>query len=233
MKRVLVYDVPTRVFHWLFVLLFLSAFSIAKFSEDEAQIFYLHMICGLTLVFLVFCRLIWAGIGTRYARFGGFELNLKSLQTYLLSVQKKKLTPTAGHNPASSWAAITMMVCALSSACTGILMTSGTKGEWLEECHEISAYSFVIVAILHVLGIVIHTIRFKDMIGLSMLDGKKAHLQESDSISHPYLGMGLLLGGVVLLFGFYLHKNYDAHSGKLEVFGAQLQLTEIKKEEDH
>lgn len=39
MKKKAVYDLPTRLFHWLFALLFLIAFIIAKTIDDESSLF--------------------------------------------------------------------------------------------------------------------------------------------------------------------------------------------------
>ena len=44
---------------------------------------------------------------------------------------------------------------------------------------------------------------------------------------------GILLGVSVVLFGLYLNKNYDKRTGKLEVFGATLQIGENKAEKNN
>lgn len=225
-KRFLVYDFPIRVFHWLFVSLFVGAFGIAKFIEDSSRLFQYHMMLGLTLLFLIVCRVLWGIVGTRYAKFESFALNPRLLFNYMNDVRKGTYSRWVGHNPASSWAGLIMMGCGVTSAISGAMMTSGLKSEWFEEIHEISANTFLVVAAMHVLGIVIHTVRHKELIGLSMVDGKKERVFEGEQISSAYWGMGILLGCVVLLFGFYLNKNYDSQTGKLEAFGFTLQLKE-------
>lgn len=49
MKRELVYDLPTRIFHWMFAVLFLTAFVITKTVDDESAVFSYHMLAGLVL----------------------------------------------------------------------------------------------------------------------------------------------------------------------------------------
>ena len=47
MKKISVYDLPTRFFHWLFASLFIAAFAIAKTVDDESPLFSYHMLAGL------------------------------------------------------------------------------------------------------------------------------------------------------------------------------------------
>jgi len=226
MRRQLVYDLPTRLFHWLFAALFLIAFVIAQTIDDDSSWFNLHSLAGLTLGFLVLLRIVWGVFGTQHARFSGFALNPKDLIGYfkgILSGEKKRW---AGHNPASSWAAIIMMLLALGLAVTGYLMTSGPDKETFEDVHELFANGFVIVAILHVAGVVLHTIRFQEMIGLSMIDGKKAEVPTDQKIASSRPAFGILLIGLVVAFGLHLFKNYDQQSGSLKFFGTTLQLSE-------
>lgn len=226
MRQNLVYDLPTRVFHWLFAGLFLTAFIIAKTMDDESPWFNFHSLAGLTLGFVVLLRILWGFWGTKHARFSGFALNPIDLVNYfrgILSGEKKRW---AGHNPASSWAGITMMILALGLATTGYLMTSGPNKETFEDIHELLANGFIIVVVLHVAGIVLHTIRHQEMIGLSMIDGKKADVALDQTIPSPKSAFGILLIGLVVAFGLNLFKNYDRATGALQFFGTTLQLSE-------
>jgi len=46
MRQLLVYDFPTRVFHWLFAGFFVTAFAISNLVDDESARFSLHMLAG-------------------------------------------------------------------------------------------------------------------------------------------------------------------------------------------
>jgi cytochrome b len=245
MRRQLVYDLPTRFFHWLFAALFLIGFIIAKTVDDDSSWFNYHSLAGLTLGFLVLLRLIWGGFGSQHARFSGFALNPMDLISYFKGIFSGTKKRWAGHNPASSWAAIIMMILALGLAVTGYLMTSGPSKEAFEDIHELFANAFIVVAVLHIAGIVFHTIRYQDMIGLSMLDGKKVEVPSSQIIRSSQPVFGILLIGFVVAFAIYLVKNYNTQGRSLQFFGTTLQLgenegnsddgnnTEVKREEDH
>ncbi len=232
MGRQLVYDLPTRLFHWVFAGLFLIGFIIAKTIDDDSSWFDYHSLAGLSLGFLVVLRIIWGVFGTRHARFSNFALNPIDLMSYfkgILSGEKKRW---AGHNPASSWAAIIMMTLALGLAVTGYLMSSGPNGENLKDIHELFANGFIVVVVLHIAGIMLHTIRYQEMIGLSMIDGKKADVSSDQRISSSRSVIGILLIGLVVVFGLHLIKNYDIQNRSLQFFGTTLNLGENEGNEN-
>jgi len=225
MNRQLVYDLPTRLFHWLFAGLFLTAFIIANTVDDDSLWFSYHSLAGLTLGFLVLLRIVWGVFGTQHARFTDFALNPLALVGYfkgMLSDEKKRW---AGHNPASSWASIIMMLLALGLATTGYLMASGNEDAF-EDIHELLADAFIVVVVLHVAGVVFHSMRHREMIGLSMVDGKKVEVPVNQTIRSSRSAFGILLLALVVAFGLNLYKNYDEPSQSLQLFGTTLQLGE-------
>lgn len=223
MSKSLVYDLPTRVFHWLFSIIFLTAFVIAKTVDDESVTFSYHMLAGLTLSFVVLLRIIWGFWGTKHARFSGFAFKPSDLISYLKGILTNDKRKWAGHNPASSWAAIIMMALALGLGLTGFLMASGNK-EAFEDVHELLANSFIIIVILHVAGIILHTLRHREMIGLSMIDGKKQDIATDMSIASSKSMAGILFIGLVVSMGLYIFKSFDSQNRTLHVFGVSLQL---------
>lgn len=231
MRTTLVYDLPTRLFHWLFSGLFLLSFVIAKNIDDESLIFSYHMLSGLMLGGLVLWRIVWGFIGSEHARFFGFNLNPLQLKDYFLGILSGSKKRWPGHNPASSWAAMTMFTLALSLAITGSLMSTGNK-EAFEDIHEFMANTFIVVAILHVAGVILHSIRHQDMIALSMVDGKKEISESGAAISSSRFFATALLLAFVISSGTYIFKNFDSQNRTLTVFGQTLQLGENETEEN-
>lgn len=231
MRQHLVYDLPTRLFHWLFAGLFLTGFIIAKTVDDESPWFNYHSLAGLTLGFLVLLRILWGLFGTKHARFTGFALKPVELFSYFKGILTGNKKRWAGHNPASSWAGLTMMFFALGLAVTGYLMTSGPNKESFEDAHELFANGFIIVVILHIAGIALHTIRHQEMIGLSMIDGKKEDIAMDQTIPSSKTPFGILLVGLVVAFGLHIFKNYDGQTRSLKFFGTTLQLSENEENE--
>ncbi len=230
MRQQLVYDLPTRIFHWLFSGLFLVAFLVAKLVDDESSAFSYHMLAGLILSFVVILRIPWGFFGTRYARFSAFALNPRDLLAYFKGILSGSRKLWVGPNPASSWAAILMMVIALCLGITGFLMTSGINKSF-EDFHEFLAYGFLFLALTHIAGIVLHTIRHKDLIGPSMIHGKKACASANQAITSARPAFGVLMIGLVVVFGLNLFNNYDSQHRSLQFFGSTLQLTKNEDSE--
>lgn len=229
----LVYDLPTRVFHWAFAGLFLTGFLIAKLIDSESPWFNYHSLAGLTLGFLVLLRVVWGFTGTKHARFSGFALNPKDLVGYFKGILLNDKRRWAGHNPASSWAGLSMMCLALGLAITGYLMTSGAGKEDFEDLHELLANAFIIVVGFHILGIAVHTLRHREMIGLSMIDGKKVAISAEQTIPSARSATGVLMIALLVAFALYLNVNFNRQTGVLRFLGATLQLSDNEARNDN
>ena len=225
MKKKLIYDLPTRLFHWIFAVLFLTAFLIGKNVDDESSLFPYHMLIGMTVGFLVILRLIWGFTGTKHARFLNFELGPTKLITYFLGILKGEKMKWPGHNPASSWAAILFLVLAAGLCTSGYLMITGLKEE-LEDIHELFANAFIITALMHIAGIALHTFRHKELIGLSMVNGKKEGIEPDQVISSSKPAFGLAFVIFVLIFISLILKGYDTKTRTLFIFGKNFVLSE-------
>jgi Ca2+/H+ antiporter len=134
-----------------------------------------------------------------------------------------------GHNPGSAYAIFIMLALVLALATTGILMGQGYES--LEELHEILAYVMVGVVVMHILGVLIHSIRHRENIIASMIHGKK-EAGQSDAIrsSHPVVAIVFL--AITAAWAFGLIRNYDDKTltTQLPVFGASLQIGEAESD---
>ncbi|MEZ5499065.1 MAG: cytochrome b/b6 domain-containing protein [Steroidobacteraceae bacterium] len=231
MRNQLVYDLPVRLFHWLFAGLFVAAYLIASTAEDSA-FFPWHMLAGLTLAFIVLARVAWGLLGTRHARFTSFRLNPADLVRYIVGQVTGRKTHVAGHNPASSWVAIVLMVLTLALGTTGYLMTSGANRESFEEIHEFLADAFLLIVVLHIAGVILHSLRHRDGFALSMVDGHKQDVSPAETIASPRSAIGVVFMAIVAAFAINVARNYDPASQSLEIFGTTLQLGE-REGDDH
>lgn len=225
-----VYDLPTRVFHWVFAGCFLTAFAIANTVDDDGPGFSYHMIAGMVMVFALIWRIGWGVIGSPHARFTDFSLRPAELANYLKNSLVGKTRLWSGHNPASSWAAIVMMLLALGLGITGYLMIASPVGESLEDVHEVLANTFIVVVLLHIAGIIMHTVKHKDPIGKSMIDGHKRHVPGTELPVASHTASGLVVLALSLGVGIYLLGSYNPDSRTLSIAGSTLQLTEFEDE---
>ncbi len=230
MKRILVWDIPTRLFHWLLGGGFLAAFAIIQLASDDSPVFAYHALIGLSLAMMVVLRLIWGVVGTRYARFGSFAFGPVALYCYfkgILAGAEKRYT---GHNPGSAYAIYAMLAILLGLAATGIMMsTGGSKAA--KSVHEVLSYAMIAVVGIHVLGVFIHTLRLRENITLSMIDGKKTGDAPQGILARRPIAAAIF----VLAMGAWsvgLLRNYNAgtQSVTLPLFGTVLQLAEAENE---
>ena len=70
--KILVWDLPTRVFHWLLVVSFVGAY----LSAESERLQIIHLSFGYTLAGLIAFRLVWGIVGSRHAQFRGNRLCL-------------------------------------------------------------------------------------------------------------------------------------------------------------
>ncbi|MCX7033919.1 MAG: cytochrome b/b6 domain-containing protein [Arenimonas sp.] len=232
MRQILVYDLPTRLFHWLFAGFFIAAFAISNLVDDDSARFSLHMLAGLGMVFVVLLRLAWSAVGTRHARLGDLNLNPMHLLAYFKGMVSGGSARRLGHNPASSWAAVAMVVLALGLGTTGWLMATGGENDAIKEVHELMANAFLVVVLLHVAGVAAHVLRHRDGLQATMVTGRKQAIasEEAPVRSMPVAGAAFVM--LTVLFMGYLVQHYDGRARTLDLFGTTLQLGE-NESEDH
>lgn len=226
MKRpILVWDLPTRLFHWLLAAGVLGAFAIGNLVDDDQPAFAWHMLLGATAAFLVLLRIVWGLVGSRYARFGSFVFGPRAILDYFRGLLSKDTKSFVGHNPGSSVAIFAMLFLTVGAAVTGALMGSG--GEALEELHEVFANALIIVAGAHVAGVLLHTLRHRENLTGSMIAGTKVG-DEADAIrsSHPLVGLGFV--ALTAIWAVGLASGYDAQAGtvRLPLLGTTLAVGE-------
>lgn len=90
MSRISVWDLPTRAFHWLIVLLMPALWWTA-----EEHMMDLHLQLGLVALGLILFRLVWGLIGSSTARFAGFVKGPRAILLYL----RGEAGAGVGHNP--------------------------------------------------------------------------------------------------------------------------------------
>ncbi len=187
-KRILVWDVPTRVFHWALAI----SFAGAMITQDMERLRLVHNTFGYTMLGLVGFRLIWGIIGTRYARFASFIPSPSQLWGYVRSMFSRNPIHTIGHNPIGALGIIAMLTLAAGTAVSGILLDSGIAEELVEELHEGMANGLLIVVGIHVAGVLFSSFAHKENLIRPMFSGFKFG-QESQSIRRSFWWIGLLL----------------------------------------
>ncbi len=231
MSKQLVWDAPTRMFHWLFAGGFAVAAVIALLFDDSSPVFPYHAIIGLAITLMVCLRVVWGLVGSRYARFSTFAFGPAAVARYIKGALFGIARTYIGHNPGSAYAVFAMLVLMISLAVTGIMMGRGNEN--VKELHEVLAYGMIGVVIAHILGVVFHTIRHRENIIASMIHGKK-DCEPAEGIRSSHQVLGAVFLAVVGAWTIGLVRNFDPMTGtaRLPVLGTSLQVGEAENDAD-
>ncbi|MDO8703533.1 MAG: cytochrome b/b6 domain-containing protein [Sulfuricaulis sp.] len=193
--RILVWDVPTRVFHWLLAGSFAGAFLTAE-SERFRDV---HVLLGYTMLGLIGFRLVWGLVGTRYARFSAFAFGPSKVAAYLKSLLTGSPQHYVGHNPAGSWVIYGLLLLGLLSGATGYAVYNQTGGEWLEGLHEGAANTMLALVAVHVAGVLVSSLLHRENLVRAMINGyKTGEAGLGVRRAHWLIGISLLTGAVAL-----------------------------------
>jgi cytochrome b len=120
MKQVLIWDLPTRLFHWLLV----AAIAGAYFTgENGGNWLIWHGRLGLFITGLIVFRLIWGFAGSTYARFSTFLRGPQIIKAYLAG-QWNGL----GHNPLGALSVLALIGLVALQLTTGLFATNDDTG---------------------------------------------------------------------------------------------------------
>ena len=123
--RLLVWDVPTRLFHWLLVTATVTAF-VTRLNAPQWWL-DVHRTAGYVIVALLIFRFVWAAFGSEYSRLGSFTYSPKETLGHLRAVLLLSPRHYIGHNPAGAAMifALAFVLCAL--VLTGLLIEAGEE----------------------------------------------------------------------------------------------------------
>lgn len=208
MQRILVWDLPTRVFHWLLALSFLGAFVTAE-SERYRDI---HVALGYTLLGLLAFRLLWGFIGTRYARFRSFLFSPAAVLGYARSLLKGQPAHYLGHNPLGSIAIWLLLALGISTGISGIVLYQDIGGDALEELHEVLANGMLAVVVIHIAGVLLSSVLHRENLVRAMITGFKSG-KPDEGIRRSYRWLGVIMLAAVVAFWFGYPANDAATHG--------------------
>jgi cytochrome b len=167
--RVFVWDLPVRIFHWLLAIAFAGAFLTAE-SERFRDI---HVALGYTLLGLVAFRLVWAFVGSRYARLSSFAFGPGAVIAYLRSLLTLRPAHYVGHNPAGSWVIYLLVTLALITGAAGYATYNDIGGKWVEDFHEGAANVMLTLVFVHIAGVLVSSVVHRENLVKAMLTGYK------------------------------------------------------------
>lgn len=180
-----IWDLPTRLYHWLQAALFIGL-AVSGFSGNGP-----HIYLGLALFSLILWRLIWGMIGSDTSRFSQFVSSPRSAWQYL----RGRVQPKPGHNPLGSWMVVGMITTLFVQCMTGLaiagffdtlpyseVIITDDVFDLFATLHAIAARMLIAFVVLHLLAILTYKLRSKPLV-LAMITGK-----QNQSLSTAHFG---------------------------------------------
>ena len=205
-SRVLVWDLPVRLFHWLTVLSFAGAWLTAESERWRL----LHVTLGYTLGGLVAFRLLWGLVGSRHARFASFVRGPRAVLRNLAAMQRGQPEHHVGHNPVGALAIVAMLGLAVLIVGSGWALYNDIGGDRFEDLHEAAAELMLAVVAVHVTGVAVASLLHHENLVGAMFSGRKA-APPAEGIRSAWRSVAALMLAAVL--GFWSWQWQQAPDG--------------------
>lgn len=169
------WDLPTRLCHWLIV----ACVGLSWWSA-ETENFELHQWLGYTVIVLVVSRIAWGFVGSPHSRFADFLVGPGRVIAYIRGTG----SGSAGHNPLGGWSVIALLLLLLLQAISGLFNSddvffngplyygaSVALRDAMGVVHEVAFYALLSLVGLHILAVLYHQFRRREQLIQAMVRG--------------------------------------------------------------
>lgn len=182
-EPVLIWDLPTRLFHWLLVALVSVSFASGKLGGNAM---ITHERCGAAILALLIFRAAWGFIGSPASRFRTFLAGPSTVVRYAQTLLRREAAPYLSHNPLGGWSVMAMLLALLIQAGTGLfanddIFTEGPLYKWVSKAtsdrltsiHHLNQDLIIILVAVHICAVLFHLIYKKENLITPMITGMK------------------------------------------------------------
>ncbi|MEW5909747.1 MAG: cytochrome b/b6 domain-containing protein [Thermodesulfobacteriota bacterium] len=184
LNAIKVWDIPTRIFHWLLVGLLLISFVTVTLGPNTMPY---HEGCGIGILGVLVFRLIWGIIGGYHSRFTSFVRGPREVGQYASTFLTTKGSRYLGHNPLGGWSVLAMLGAALLQAVTGLfanddIFTEGPLYPYVDKIvsdqlttiHRLNSYLIMGLVAVHILAILFYLVVKRENLIRPMITGIKS-----------------------------------------------------------
>jgi len=205
-RRVRVWDLPVRIFHWSLAALVVFSFVTGKIGG--ASVLDWHMRSGYAILALLLFRIAWGFVGSSTARFATFITPPSRAWAYARELFTRRRSMPFGHNPLGGWMVLLLLAVFLVQATSGLFVDDeiATQGPlavkvsnaWvarMSALHDWNGWVVAGVSLFHVLAIGVYRFAFHAKLVAAMVTGWRS-IEDDDprqSIRPAPLALALLV----------------------------------------
>ena len=177
-QRIRLWDLPTRLFHWLLVLAVIAA---VVSGQLGGKLIDLHGKIGLAIVGLIAFRIVWGFAGSTYARFAQIFPTPAKIRLYL-----KGEWHGLGHNPLGGLSVFSLIFLLTVQVVSGLFsnddiafvgplydLIDKSLSNSLGPIHELVSNVLIALVVMHIGAVIFHGRVKKDDLVKPMLTGWK------------------------------------------------------------
>jgi cytochrome b len=177
-----VWDLPTRILHWVLAACVLGSLGTAWAPGDLLEV---HAKLGYAAFALLLFRILWGIVGGHWSRFASFLYSPASTVAYLRG--RRHPDHLVGHSPLGALSVFGMLVALLAQVGTGLVSdneesftgplnrlvsnATGLAATWYH--HAIGQWLIVALVVLHVAAILFYLLKKRENLVRPMVRGDK------------------------------------------------------------
>ena len=184
-KKVRVWDVPVRLFHWLLVVLLITSYFSGRAAGDWMT---LHFWSGYAILTLLLFRIAWGFVGSTTARFSHFVKGPAAWFVYLKNFATGRPTYDVGHNPVGGIMVLVLIFAVLAQAIAGLFaadtdlgtvngpLANSVPDKWVDrltDFHKFWINVLICLAALHILAAITYLVLKRQNLVGAMFTGRK------------------------------------------------------------
>lgn len=218
-KLVKIWDSPTRLFHWILVLLF----GFLWFSGETGNFLEFHMKAGMLVLSLILFRILWGFVGSNSSRFSTFISPIGAIK-HALSLFKREPEYHTGHNPLGGLMVITLLAVLALQAGAGLfssdlVLTEGPlfnlvdeeTSEEMTDYHHLGFNILLFLTGFHVAAILFYLFFKRTNLIKPMITGKaewpENQAEPKLTFKSPIIALALLLISLATVFGSVIYMS--------------------------
>lgn len=205
-----VWDLPTRLFHWVLVGLVAVLWASGEFGKLD-----LHMQVGQAALALILFRIVWGFVGSPTSRFSHFVRGPAAIRAYVLAA-RRGAARSVGHNPLGALSVLALLTLLLVQAATGLFVSDDIMTEaplahlvsakavsLLSSVHRIGFKLLLALIAVHLAAVLFYRMVKKDDLVRAMVTGRKQVPAGVEGIRfrNPLIALAVLAASAALVWG--------------------------------